>query len=69
MINRSRLFKFVVALTVMAMPFAAFGIGKPAGGGNSIEWQLDVSGHEAIEITVVSPSGDVYTSTARGGQN
>jgi endosialidase-like protein len=72
MVNRSLLFRSVLILAMAAMPFAAFAanIGTPSGGGNSIQWQLNVrGGYTAIELTVSAPNGDQYTSTTQGGQN
>lgn len=71
MINRSLLFRFIVILAIAAMPFAAFAgtIGRPSAGGGVIEWQLDLRGQAAVELTVIAPSGQDYTSIAKGGQN
>jgi hypothetical protein len=71
MVHRSRLFKFILVLAIAAMPFAAYAanVGKAYSGGSSIEWQLDVHGHAAIDITVVAPSGQEYVTTVKGGQN
>ncbi len=69
--NIRSLFRFTVILAIVAMPFAAFAanIGRPSGGGNVIEWQLDLRGQAAIELRIIAPSGQEYTATSKGGLN
>ena len=44
-------------------------IGKPGGGGSSISWSIAVSGHEMIELTVVTPEGDAYRQEFKAGKD
>jgi hypothetical protein len=69
--NRSPIFRLVIVLAVLALPVAAYSadlVGKASGGGASIEWQLSVSGHEAVELTVVAPNGEVYAKRFTAGR-
>ncbi|MEO8382307.1 MAG: tail fiber domain-containing protein [Acidobacteriota bacterium] len=56
---------------ILAIPFAAFGepVAKARGGGSTIDWQLSTTGHDRIELRVVSPSGDLITREFKAGQN
>jgi hypothetical protein len=60
---------FVVAALVSTLSLVAQPVGKPAGGGNSIEWQLTKGGHVSIEVRVIAPDGQEYVSTHKGGGN
>jgi hypothetical protein len=69
--TRSPIFRLVVVLSVLALPVAAYSadlVGKASGGGASIDWQLSVSGHEAVELTVVAPNGEVYAKRFAAGR-
>ncbi|MDP9192876.1 MAG: tail fiber domain-containing protein [Acidobacteriota bacterium] len=60
--TRSPIFRIVVALTVLAIPVASFAaddVGLAYGGGASIEWSVSGTNHDAVELTVVAPSGEV----------
>jgi len=70
--KRSPMLKIALALLILALPVASFAkdnVGKPSGGGSVIEWTLDVSGHEAVELTVLAPDGEIYTRTFKAGKN
>jgi hypothetical protein len=63
-------FRLAIVAIILAIPFAAFAapVGKARGGGSSIDWDLDVSGHDRVEVRVSSPSGEIYTFNFKGGQ-
>src|SRR5687767_1466854 len=63
MVVRSHIFKFVLVLLIIATPVAVFGdsVGKPSGGGASIEWALSVSGHDKVVLSISAPDREVYT--------
>lgn len=70
--KRSPIFRIVVALAVLALPVAAFAaenVGKASGGGNTIQWQLKVSGHDRVELAVLSPDGTRYVKSFSAGKN
>lgn len=60
---------FAIAALVSTLCLVAQPVGKPAGGGNSIEWQLTKSGHVSIEVRVIAPDGQEYITTHKGGGN
>jgi len=68
-VNRSPILRFILAALVIAMPVAMFAapVGKASGGGSQIEWQLSVSGHEKIVLTVSAPDGEVYSKEFAAG--
>ena len=70
-LNRSPILKIALALMILALPVASYGadlVGKPSGGGAAIEWQVGVSGHEAVELTVLTPSGDTWSRRFSAGR-
>ena len=69
--SRSLFIYFALAFfTAAATPLsAAHPVGTPSGGGASIQWQLAVTGHESIELTVVTPDGEPYSKTITAGRN
>lgn len=70
--TRTSIFRSIVALTILALPVAAFAsdlVGKASGGGSSIEWQLNVSGHERIDLTVLAPNGNSWVRKFNAGRN
>ncbi|HEU4888575.1 MAG TPA: tail fiber domain-containing protein, partial [Thermoanaerobaculia bacterium] len=70
--NRSPIFRIALVLSVLALPVAAFGatesIGKASGGGSSLEWQLKISGHERVELSILAPDGTLYTKSFAAGK-
>jgi hypothetical protein len=70
MVSRSPILRFVLFLLVIAMSTAIFAapVGKAVGGGGSIEWQLSVSGHEKVVLTVSAPDGEVYSREYNAGK-
>lgn len=70
-LGRTSLFKITVVLLAIALPLTALAqppIGKPFGGGSSIEFQMNVSGHDRIEMVVLSPAGETYSRTFPAGR-
>ncbi len=69
--TNSRLSTLIAVLAVVAMPLASYAkddVGKAGGGGSSIDWQLSVSGHEAVDLSVLAPNGEVYTKHFNNGK-
>ncbi|HEX8409251.1 MAG TPA: tail fiber domain-containing protein [Thermoanaerobaculia bacterium] len=54
----------------LALPFTAFAdsVGKAVGGGNSLDFQLGISGHQSIELRVSAPDGEIYSMTFENGK-
>jgi hypothetical protein len=70
--TRSPIVRLVAVLIVIAMPIASHGadaVGKMSGGGAAVDWQLSVSGHEAVELTVIAPNGEAYTKRFTAGRS
>jgi hypothetical protein len=69
-LGRTSFFKISVVLLAIALPLTALAqpIGKPFGGGASIEFQMNVSGHDRVEMMVLSPSGETYSRTFPAGR-
>src|SRR6185436_19216443 len=63
MVVRSHIFRFVLVLLIVAMPVAVFGgaVGKATGGGSSIQWTLNVTGHSKVVLSISGPDGEVST--------
>ena len=62
MVSRSPIFRVTLFILLAAMPVALFGaneIGRIRGGGESIQWTTDVSGHAKIMLRVADPAGNV----------
>lgn len=70
MVVRSHIFRFVLVLLIIAMPVAVFGgaVGKLSGGGSSVEWTLNVSGHDKVVLSISAPDGEVYTFEYANGK-
>lgn len=68
--SRSPLSRFIIMLVVAALPLAAMAnsVGRPSGGGASIDWPVTISGYEKVRLTVVSPSGEVYVKEFTQGR-
>src|SRR5688500_7246192 len=70
-LNRFPISRIIVALTVLALPFAAFAadnVGKASGGGNTIQWQLKVTGHDRVEMAVLAPNGTRWVKSFSAGK-
>lgn len=67
--NRSLFTRLAVVLLVVAMPTFVFAnsVGKPSAGGSSMSWDIAVSGHDSIVLTV-QHDGEIYTKTFKAGK-
>jgi hypothetical protein len=71
MTRRLPLFRFAVLLMILALPLAAFAgnaVGRPTGGGSSIEFIPTITGHDKIVLTV-SNGDEVWTKEFSAGKN
>ncbi len=68
-VNRSPIFRLIVAAVLIAVPMAAFAApaGKAVGGGSYIEWQLS-AGYEKVILTISDPTGEVSTREYAAGK-
>lgn len=69
--RRSPILKITIALMILALPIASYGadlVGKETGGGAAIEWQLGVTGHEAVQLTVLFPNGETWSRNFSAGR-
>lgn len=69
--TRSPIFRLVVAVTILTLPVAAYAadlVGKPSGGGAAIEWPLNISGHDSVELTVLGPDGESWVKKFPAGR-
>ena len=66
-------FRIAIAIAAFVIGFSAFangnGVGRPSGGGSVYEWQTTITGHERIQLTVVSPDGTVFSREFTPGRN
>lgn len=70
--SRFPLQRILPILIALSLPLAAFGgdpVGKASGNGSSIDWQVQITGHERLELTVVSPDGEVFRKDFNSGRN
>jgi hypothetical protein len=70
-LNRSPIFRILVALTILAVPVASFAkdnVGKAYGGGAAMEWQLKVTGHDRVDLTILGPDGTRWTKAFSAGK-
>jgi hypothetical protein len=70
--NRSPIFRIIIALTVLALPVAAFArdeVGKASGGGSAIEWQLKSHGHDRVDVSILGPDGTTWSKSFSAGKN
>lgn len=65
--------RLAAVAVVLLAAFTAFadagGVGRPSGGGSTFEWDVKVTGHDRIQLTVVSPDGTVFTREFTPGRN
>ena len=65
----SRFSFFRLALVVLISGTAlAEPIGSLAVGGNAIQWQTTITGHDRILLTVASPDGEIYSTSFPAGE-
>lgn len=67
--NRSLFTRLAAVLLIVAMPTFVFAgsIGRPSAAGGSMSWDIAVSGHDSIVLTV-QHDGEVYTKTFKGAK-
>ena len=71
MIHRSPMLRIAAVLLCLAIPFSAFAgnaVGKPSGGGTTIDWPTPGGPHESVELVVSFPNGDTITKTFSGNR-
>jgi hypothetical protein len=66
--SRAVAFIFVATLAVAAPSFADDAVAALTGGGASLDWLVNVSGHESIQLTVLFPNGDSITKQFPAGK-
>jgi hypothetical protein len=61
----------IAFLIIVAMPFAAFAdpVGRQSGGGSTMDWQLNATGHEKATLRWVGPDGEVGSLDFPNGKN
>jgi hypothetical protein len=70
-LTQSRILRIVVALTILALPvamFAADHVGKASGGGNAMDWQLKVTGHDRVDLAILAPDGTRWVKSFSAGK-
>ncbi|HEX2060899.1 MAG TPA: hypothetical protein VHK90_09160 [Thermoanaerobaculia bacterium] len=69
-LGRTPIFKIFVVLVALALPLSTFAqVGKPSGGGASIQWDLSITGQEKVTVTVLTPSGLSFSRDFNNGKN
>ena len=65
-----RYVRFVLVLLLAVVPAVAGAqpIGRPSGGGDTFQWDVAVTGHEQIVLTVSLPDGDVWSRAFPAGR-
>jgi hypothetical protein len=59
----------VAAALVAPAAYSQHRVGRPAGGGAFMEWEVAIQGHERIELTVLTPDGVTYAREFNAGRN
>src|SRR5687767_6363555 len=69
MSTRSPFFRLAAVILALTLPTFAFAgsIGKPAGGGDSIRFDISATGHDSI-VLVVAHGDEIYTKTFKAGK-
>lgn len=70
MTRRFSIVRMVAIVMALSLPLTAFAgkVGKAGGGGNSLDFQLSVSGHQSIDVRVSAPDGEIYSMTFENGK-
>ena len=71
MMHRFPQIRLITLLMIVAIPFAALTadpVGRRSGGGSVMGWDLNVSGHDSVTLTAVSPSGQVFEQVFKNGK-
>lgn len=72
MIHRLPKIRVIAFLMIVALPFAAFAadpVGRQYGGGSTMDWQLNSSGHEKAQLRWVGPDGEAGSLDFPNGRN
>ncbi|MGZ5474692.1 MAG: hypothetical protein ACXWG4_12120, partial [Thermoanaerobaculia bacterium] len=72
MMHRFPRIRFFAFLMIVAMPFAAFAaepVGRQTGGGSTMDWQLNATGHDRAQLRWVSPDGEPGSIEFPNGKN
>jgi hypothetical protein len=69
MSRKSLLSKLTIIVFALTIPLAAFAkdIGKPRGGGSSIEWDLDIN-YESVRLTLIDQDGNAIAKDFSKGK-
>jgi len=69
--SRSSITRITVFLLALTLPVAAFAgnIGKPSGGGSYMEWQVNGSNYDRVQLTVLDEAGGSYVRSFAAGSN
>ena len=57
----------ILSLAISVAAFAA-PVGTPRGAGSQIDWQVSIGGYDRIQMTVLSPDGEVFTREFKAGE-
>src|SRR5690348_1256589 len=72
MIHRFPQIRFITLLTIVAIPFAAFAaepVGRQHGGGSTMDWQLNSTGHEKATLSWSCGDGEVSSLEFKNGKS
>ena len=72
MMHRFPGIRFLVILMIAAVPFAAFAaepVGRQTGGGSTMDWQLNATGHDRAQLRWVGPDGETGSIDFPNGRN
>jgi hypothetical protein len=69
-LSRPVVSRFLVVLLALALPMAVFAqpVGKPSGGGSAILWNLNISGHEKVRVSVLGPDETLWVKEFSNGK-
>jgi Chaperone of endosialidase len=71
MIHQFPRIRFMTFLMMVALPFAAFAaepVGRQNGGGSSMDWQLNSTGHEKATLSWSCADGEVHSLEFKNGK-
>jgi hypothetical protein len=63
-----RISAVVLCLAISVSAFAGNAVGKPSGGGSTIEWPNPSGPHENVELVLSFPNGDTISKTYNGNR-
>ena len=69
-LSRPPIARFLIVLLALSIPMAAFAqpVGKPSGGGASIQWNVTHSGHEKIRLSVLGSDETLWVKEFAAGR-